>query len=172
VCAHTGWPVAHLWLVSDRDAAALHPGGAWHLPSRYKLFKDVTETAATAVECNLPRRVLRLREPAWIDDLTSDPTFRRRDAAIGTGLCSACALPVFVGDDVAGVVEFFTNHRTQRDGYVLEVLATVALDLGRVLERTRAAEALQNCEERLSACLGTPGDVKVTAHDAGMVVSY
>src|SRR5690606_16186989 len=44
VCANTGWPVGHAYLL-DEETGELVPTGVWHLSdeSRFRHFRDTTE---------------------------------------------------------------------------------------------------------------------------------
>ncbi|HLE85492.1 MAG TPA: GAF domain-containing sensor histidine kinase, partial [Thermoanaerobaculia bacterium] len=58
------------------------------------------------------------------------------------GLVSAIAFPLFVGQDVAGVVELYASHPIAPEPELLEVLGSIGTQLGRVVERARADRRL------------------------------
>ncbi len=71
VCAHTGWPVGHAYLL-DEAAGELAPSGIWHLDDAeaFETFRSVTEATRFAAGAGLPGRVLASGHPAWIFDVT------------------------------------------------------------------------------------------------------
>src|ERR1700756_4085441 len=58
VCAHTRWPVGHVYL--KNSAGVLAPTSLWHLdnPERYEPFRRVSEAMTFASGVGLPGRVL------------------------------------------------------------------------------------------------------------------
>ena len=50
-----------------------------------------------------------LKKPAWNVDVSTDPDFHRRHAALAAGLKADFAFPILVGQEVAGVLEFYAN---------------------------------------------------------------
>ena len=91
----------------------------------------------------LPGRVLASGEPAWIFDVTKDPNFLRAKLATEIGVRTGVAFPVLVGAKVAAVLEFFSAEAVEAYAPLMEVIAQIGTQLGRVVERTRAEEALQ-----------------------------
>ncbi|VIO72005.1 response regulator [Bradyrhizobium ivorense] len=153
VCAHTRWPVGHVHLTDP--AGALLSTKLWHLdhPERYKAFRDVSEALTFAPGTGLPGRVLEGRKPAWIVDVTKDDNFPRSKAALDCGLRAAFAFPVLVGDEVAAVMEFFSDEPAEPDDAKLTIMAHVGSQLGRVIERRRAEDALRLASQHKSQFL-------------------
>ena len=83
VCALTGWPVGHLYLLAADGTGELVTTKRWHLdkPGKYKTFQQVTEKTRFAPGIGLPGRVLQSGEPAWISDVTKDPNYPRAKLA-------------------------------------------------------------------------------------------
>lgn len=46
ICAYLGWPVGHVYLLSEKSKDELVPARIWHLkdPARFDTFRNVTET--------------------------------------------------------------------------------------------------------------------------------
>lgn len=153
VCAHTRWPVGHVLL---KDAAGqLASTSLWHLddPQRYEAFREVSEIMTFAPGVGLPGRVLEQRKPAWIVDVTQDANFPRSGAARDTGLRAGFAFPVLVGEEVVALMEFFSDEPAEPDDAVLAIMANVGGQLGRVVERQRAEEALRLASQHKSQFL-------------------
>ena len=158
VHAHTGWKVGHAyWSRSGGGpgggsgdtigepgdtAGELVPSGIWHGGS--PAFRAATERAP-AGELALPGQVLATGRPVWIPDVLRDPSFSRSAAAPDLG--AAMAVPVLAGSgderEVVAVLEFFSSRPAERDDRLLTLLADVGAQLGRVVDRVRAADALR-----------------------------
>ncbi len=137
VCAHTGWPVGHIYHLSPDRPNTLVSSDIWHLddPERFETFREVTEKTDFEFGVGLPGRVLASGKAAWIVDVTKDPNFPRARLADEIGVRTGFALPVLVGSEVAGVLEFFTADVIKPDKALLQVLTSIGTQLGRVIER-------------------------------------
>ncbi|MDT7553281.1 MAG: two-component system, sensor histidine kinase, partial [Pseudonocardiales bacterium] len=136
VCAYTGWKVSHVYW---RDNDALLPSSIWRGGS--PAFRSATEDTPMSSGTGLAGRVLATGAPVWIRDVLRDPTFVRAPAArdLGAGL----AFPVLAGDEVVAVLEFFSSAPAEPDEALLALLADVGRQLGRVVDRVRAEDALR-----------------------------
>lgn len=142
VCAHTGWPVGHVYLRSE-DGAELRPTKIWSLnpPEQYADFVRVTEANRMPAGIGLPGRVLADRKPHWIKDVVLDANFPRAQQA--ANLKSAFAFPVLTKAGVIAVLEFYTSEPYEPDKVLLEAMSQIGLQLGLVYERKRADAELR-----------------------------
>jgi len=152
ICANTGWPVGHLYLL-DAAAGDLAPARIWHIdhPDQFETFRRVTETIRFASGIGLPGRVLASGAPAWIRDVTKDPNFPRAQLVTEINVKGAFAFPVLVGPRVAAVLEFFSDKIAEPDKQLLEVMAQIGTQLGRVIERNEAAEQVLAAKDQAEA---------------------
>ena len=136
VCGHTGWPFGHALL---RDArGALASAELWHLahPHRFARLREATREPPGA---GVAGRVLERGEPVWSVSL---------DPGEEMGVSAGFAFPIRVGREVVGVLEFFSERAAEPDPPLLEVMSHIGTQLGRVVERRQALDALQESEER------------------------
>ncbi len=150
VCAFTGWPLGHAYLRDGDYANGLRPSELWHTSDdkRFIPFFRETEVLRMLPGVGLPGRVLVTGKPAWITDITKTH-FPRAKIAKGLGLTSAFAFPVLVQKEVGAVLEFFSLSTKKPDPALLEVMAHVGAQIGRVLERRRAAETIEKYQQHL-----------------------
>src|SRR5213082_322529 len=140
----------------EQEVAFVHllrPSRIWHDDGapRHDAFRRATEQTTLRRGVGLPGRVLATGQPTWIVDVTQDANFMRRDAAAEAGLRAGLAFPVTVGAEVAAVLEFFSPDAVAPNAALLDVLRHIGTQLGRVIERERAAEALREREALLGA---------------------
>jgi diguanylate cyclase (GGDEF)-like protein len=137
ICAHTRWPLGRAYM-REPSSGDLVPTSVWHVePSdRFAAFRRVTEHTRLAVGVGLPGRVLATGKPEWIADVTIDPNFPRKNL----GVRGAFAFPIHVDSEIGAVLEFFTAVAVAPDPALLEVMAHIARQLERVVERIRAQE--------------------------------
>ena len=147
VCTHTGWPVGHVYTLEG--ALRLQPSTLWHMddPERYEQFRLITEAMPLEIGAGLPGRVAESGKPAWVTDVKSDPNFPRARAAGDLGVVAGFAFPVLVGSNVVAVLEFFSPEPVVPDEALLDVMANIGTQLGRVVERSRIAAEMRRVDE-------------------------
>ena len=155
VCTHTGWPVGHAYVLSKTSHRELTPTTLWHLENleRFGTFREVTEATCFQPGIGLPGRVWDSGKPLWIIDVIKDSNFPRAKAAEDIGVRAAFGFPVLIGNEVVAVLEFFSDVPVEPDEGLLEVMAHVGTQLGRVIERRRAEDTLWENNFRLQQAL-------------------
>jgi PAS domain S-box-containing protein len=171
VCAHAGWQAGHAYLADG--TGHLEPTGIWHVaaPSAFPRFREATRQTRFAPGQGLVGRVSRSCEPVWIEDVSRDPTFVRAVAA-EEGIQAAAAFPVLVGREVAGVLEFFADRPLAADPGLMAVMANVGTQVGRVIERARAEEAMRLSEAKFAGIISISSDAIVSIDEDQRIVFY
>ena len=98
----------------------------------------------------LPGRVWSNREPIYISDIVNDANFPRAPIAAREGLHAAFGVPILLGGEVLGVMEFFSHEIRQPDQDLLDMMATLGSQIGQFIERKRAEEALHQAQAELA----------------------
>lgn len=152
VSLHTGWPVGHAYRLADDNPDKLVPTEWWHVdsPERFEVFRQVTEKTHFAAGEGLPGQVLATAKPAWITDVNQDPDFIRTGLARDIGVKAGFAFPVLADRKVVAVLEFFSDQVVEPDEPLLEVMAHIGTQLGRVIERTHAQKQVRERERQLA----------------------
>jgi PAS domain S-box-containing protein len=171
VCAHTGWPVGHAWLPAP--GGELASTGIWHLddPERFRGFREASEAMRFAPGAGLPGEVLAAGQPVWVEDLEGDAHFVRGRAG-QVPVRAAFALPVLIGREVAGVLEFFRDRPAAPDHALLEAMTHIGVQLGRVVERGRAREALRSSEARFAGIISISSDAIVSTDEEQRITLF
>jgi GAF domain-containing protein len=116
---------------------------------RFATFQQVTGTMWLAPGVGLPGQVCMTGKAAWIMDISKEPQVPRARSARDNGLRAAFAFLVLVGQEVAAVLEFFATQPRQPDAPLLDVMAHIGIQLGRVMERAQAEAALRKQTQAL-----------------------
>ena len=155
VCAYTGWPVGHVYVVIDEVSGELGPTSIWHLddPTKFQTFREVTECTTFKVGIGLPGRVTLAKKPAWIIDVNKDPNFPRANLAVDIGVKAAFGFPVLAGKDILAVMEFFSEEAKKPNERLLKLMGSVGSDIGRVFERQQAEVAIMTANVELKRTL-------------------
>jgi signal transduction histidine kinase len=142
VCEYTGWSFAQSWL-PHAGTTRLKLGPAWYSRAAgLDAFRKENERLGFAPEGGALERVGKNKEPEWVWDLQPATPAVRRPLMIQAGFRSWIGFPVLADGDVIAVIEFFDTELRNRDEGVLRLIATLASQLGPVIERKRAAEQI------------------------------
>jgi two-component system, cell cycle sensor histidine kinase and response regulator CckA len=149
VCAYTGWPVGHAYVLAGDGTGDLLPTRIWHFdqPQRFERFRLATEETRLPSGVGLPGRVLATGHATWLMDVTRDSNFPRLRAASDLGVRAGFAFPVLAGSSVVAVLEFFSSEAAEPDEPLLQAMAHIGTQLGRVFERQRAEEELRQAKQ-------------------------
>ncbi|MFI5288037.1 MAG: diguanylate cyclase domain-containing protein [Polyangia bacterium] len=144
ICSRTGWALGHAFIPSETSPHELIASEIWNEPLEdcYRPFRAATARARSSTELAIVRRAICERRPIWIGDL-AESGFQRGQAAIAGGLKSGLIFPVFAGAEVAAVLEFYATWPEPPELGLIEVMSSVGVQLGRVVERERAHQALE-----------------------------
>ena len=158
VCDATGWSVGEAWTPS-RDGTALECA-AWSVSNEaLDGFIRNSEWMTFAPGVGLPGRVWSSGKPLWVRDVTGDPNCSRSAYAQEAGLKAGVAVPVLAGDEVVAVMVFFMFEAREEDERFVSLVSAVAAQLGALVRRKRAEEALQQGERRFRALIENSGDM-------------
>ncbi|MDB5340721.1 MAG: chemotaxis protein methyltransferase CheR [Planctomycetaceae bacterium] len=150
VCEGLAWDFGSFWTV-DRETETLRCLECWHRPRlAFTEFEATTRSRSFRPGEGLPGRVWTAGQPAWILHVVDDANFPRAASAAKEGLHSAFGCPIMVGGRTLGVIEFFSQRIQESDPELLEMMATVAVQLAQFMERMSAEEQLRQSEQRFA----------------------
>jgi PAS domain S-box-containing protein len=170
VCAHTGWPIGHAYLPAENVTGAQVPTTFWHVddPGRFATFQAIIEGTCLTPGVGLLGRVLASGKTSWIEDVTEAPQVPWAQHATAVGVKAGFACPVLVGAKVAAVLEFFSTETGAPEAALLDAMAHMGTQLGRVIERRRA----EGTPARLAAILESSDDAIIGMTLEGTLVDW
>ena len=173
VCAHAGWDVGHAYLL-DPEAGELVPTAVWHLTDeeRFSEFRRVTEATRFAPGVGLVGRMLVDSRPEWVQDVMRSPGFVRAGHGVDLGIRAGLVFPILVGQDVVGVLEFYSTAAVEPDQALLDVMAQVGIQIGRVVERERAEQALRLSEAKFAGIISISSDAVVSVDEDQRIIFF
>jgi signal transduction histidine kinase/CheY-like chemotaxis protein len=75
--------------------------------------------------------------PVWLSLSGLDPNFPQRQLAVSAGFNSAIGIPVKMGDEFFGLIEFFTTVTMSDEREVLDIFESIGSEIGQFLHRKR-----------------------------------
>jgi PAS domain S-box-containing protein len=169
VCERTGWAIGQAWVRSP-DGRTLVCSPAWHATTDgLASFRRVTEALSFVPGIGLAGKAWEVGRPVWIRDVRSDPGFERGLFAEAVGLAGGVAVPVPAGEDVVAVIEFFVLEEREEDERLVALVSAVAAQVGALIARKQAEEALHLSEAHFRAVADSAADAIVSVDEQGNV---
>jgi signal transduction histidine kinase/low affinity Fe/Cu permease len=155
ICVLANAQIGHLYRAEHRYSNRLIPGKTWHIENGFdsQNFKQLTEEHIFESGIGLPGRVHKIKKPIWIERLDLDLNFPRANGPKPLSIKSGFAFPIFIGERITGVMEFFFSEQKKPDDDLLGLMGQTGIQLGRVLERRFSEkdkeQLLSSLEERV-----------------------
>jgi signal transduction histidine kinase len=142
ICHLSNAQLGHIYLAENRYSNRLLPEKIWHIESEvnFENFKELTEHHIFESGIGLPGRTHKIRKPVWIDNISEDSNFPRLKNKKNSLVKSCFAFPIFIGDEISGVMEFFFDSLKNSDDELLEVMEQIGIQIGRAMERRFSVE--------------------------------
>ena len=157
ICETLGWEHGALWR-KDAAAEVLRCVELWNPPgTSFPEFTALSRRTTFVRGAALPGRVWATGKPVWIPEVAKDPNLPRAPIATREGLRSALGIPVLFGAEVLGVLEFSSRKIRRPDDELLQLFATVGIQIGQFEERRRAENELKTLFETSRDLLGVAG---------------
>ncbi len=143
-----GWRLGSLWLV-DVESEGLRNAAFWRSKGiEAPEFEAASRRLVFRVGEGFLGRVWKNGKPEWVTDLAAADVFLRAEEARINGLRSVFELPILVGEETLGVIEFFSYETRPPDKDLIDIAVAVASQIGQFVERKRSEYALGMFEER------------------------
>ncbi|MEV4132476.1 ATP-binding protein [Dactylosporangium sp. NPDC049742] len=175
VCAATGWDAGHLCLPDERDRRVFVSTDIWYeeVPDSFGGLRSASEGLRFTYGGGIVGSAARTGRPVWTADVSTDVNFMRaRIPGATAGVGAAIAFPITARGVVAAVLEFFTLEPAEPDPRLLEIMADVGIQLGRVADRMAATQALRFGTERMERILDSCIEAFVAMDEGGMITGW
>ena len=137
-CETLDWEVGVLWKVDSQEGVLrsldICHAGSMETPE----FDQASQTYVFKKGMGLPGRIWESGEALWVDNVVTDPQFPRAPVALREGLRGAFGFPILIGNDVWGVLEFFSREIRQPDDELTKLANGVGGQIGQFTQRKRA----------------------------------
>ncbi|MBD2088844.1 PAS domain S-box protein [Microcoleus sp. FACHB-1515] len=156
ICTSLQWEMGELWTI-DFAAKSLSLRATWHATPQTRPLEAASRHISFTIGNGLPGKVWQTGEAFWIEDIATHGEFQRRSLAVDLDLHSACGFPIRSGDQVVGVLSFFSRSRQRFDAELLEMMTAIGQQVGQFIDRHQAEEALRQSEALQRIALNAAG---------------
>jgi PAS domain S-box-containing protein len=158
ICEFTGWNYGEAW-IPNAEGDTLVSSHAWY-GKQYNVesFRNSSKKFKFSPGVGSIGYVWSSQQPDWIPNLEDETEMAivRSHLAQAAGLKASLAIPI-VADraadkpEVLAVIAFFMSESCAEDKRQVEIVLTVATQLGALMQRKRAEEGLRESEARYCA---------------------
>lgn len=181
VCQATNWQYGEVWVPSS-DGNYLQASPAWCVqiedPAQQSLKEDFILARQEIQKFTFKKGEglagqVWLGRSLWIDNVLESNQFKRQDVAKALGLKAAFGVPILAGEKVVAVLVFFMFQSRPEDESLMQLISTVAAQLGSVLQRKQSVMDLEESQRRLSTLIDSlPGIAFVCRNDPSWMTTY
>jgi PAS domain S-box-containing protein len=170
ICHFTRCAMGQAWVPVD---GALVCSTGWYAKGYgFDQLRADSEQLRFGYGAGLPGRVWTTGQPCLLRDADDLDRFDRGAAARRSGVGEAIAVPVKTPTGLVAVLEFFVAYERVGEPGRLQRIARAAGELGPIIERRRAEDALRASEERFRGVTGAAMDAIVSADAEGRLRSW
>ncbi len=144
VSEFTGWPVGHAILLADNR----EPRDIWCLSNEKKFSRIIKKINSAAFQPGrgISGLTFERQEAIWSDNILTDKRLSDLKLPGNIGVRAGCGFPVNVNGKVQAVLEFYHEEALVPESALIDLIKEIAVQLGRVIERKIAIEALKESE--------------------------
>lgn len=145
ICETIEWNLGEAWIPSSDGKVLKCALGRYASDLSFSEFRQTTWQLSFAPGAGMPGRIWLSQQSEWIDDVStaSKEVFLRWELAAKVGLKSAFGVPILADNQVLAVLIFYRDKKLDRQPRLLELVSAVATQLGGLIQRKQAEEALR-----------------------------
>lgn len=153
VCEVTGWIYGEAW-VPCPDCNHLKYALSYHHPNeKLEMFSRKSKEMTFPPGIGIPGSAWSSKRPEWRPDVAMCDNFPHAQIATECGLKAAMGIPVIANNEVIAVLCFFVREHREEDVRLISLVSSVASQLGSLIKRKQAEDALYESEEKMKAIL-------------------
>jgi len=174
VCRTVGWSFGEAWIPDNLANVLRLSLSHCNSEEKHKYFREASEKFAFPADVGMPGRVWASKHSEWSQDVSiqSEKLFLRSKIASESGLRAALGVPIIADGNVIAVLVFFDCSALTENKQTVELITSVAAQLGLIMERKRAEDALRSSMATNKAILNAIPDLIFRINKAGIFVNY
>ena len=174
VCETVGWSFGEAWIPNEQENILKLSPSFYSSTEKLKYFRQRSLKFNFASGVGISGRVWATKKFEWIEDVaqhTETSVIRSKIAQVA-GLQTALGVPIIADEQVIAVFVFFDfSARTENQGTV-ELVSSVASQLGLIIERKQAEDALRSSMATNRAILNAIPDLIFRISRGGIFVNF
>jgi PAS domain S-box-containing protein len=151
VCKATGWDFGEAWVAADEKGSTIKYAPVWYYSdARLEEFAESSNKLLIITGHGMPGRVFQ-NNTEWRLDVSAggDKDFVRTGLAEKAGLKAGLGVPIVANNKVLAAIIFYMFETKEEDQHQIKLVSSVAGQLGSLMHRKMAEEALRKAHEDL-----------------------
>ncbi|BAQ64003.1 diguanylate cyclase/phosphodiesterase with PAS/PAC sensor [Geminocystis sp. NIES-3709] len=158
VCQETDWDFGEAWL-PNQEEEFFYYSTAWFSSDKNLLspdmislgdFKQESHNFTFPFSVGLPGNVATEKKAIWIEDITQEDWFLRKDLAKKCGLKTAFGVPILAGEEVVAILIFLCRQCLTIDKNLLGIVESIASQLGTIFKHKQIEIELHQSQRQLA----------------------
>ncbi|MBE9189498.1 PAS domain-containing protein [Gloeocapsopsis crepidinum LEGE 06123] len=174
VCDFTGWKFGEAW-IPKTNSHVLEYSPAWYgVSPELEKFRTLSQTFTFSLGVGIPGRVWESKHPEWIQDVSnvSETVCQRCQLVREVGFKAGVGIPIINRNEVLAILIFFMFEAYEEDQRLVEIISTVAIQLGSLIQRKQAEEALRSSVATNRALINALPDLLLRINKEGYFVNF
>jgi len=165
-----GWDLGGFWVVDDL-AVLLRCTQFWN-PRHPGVvnFEKLSYARTFSLGEDLPGTAWKERQPVWLPDVRAHHNFPRASVAKMDNICTGMAFPLYAGQRVLGVAEFFSHRERAPEPAIFDFLRALGGQIGIFLDRAHATDTLRQAEAQFRMAAERSYDVVFTIDEESNIL--
>jgi signal transduction histidine kinase len=140
VCHGLTWEIGHVFVRNQEDPSQICSSQDWFIEDGLEIdfFRKVSEESTCNPGEGLLGRCLQSREIQWVPNLAAYQFYRRPNPLPSARNVTAVAVPIFEGDSVTAVFEFYTSRSIVNPEPLRRLFGLVGIQVSNIIARIRA----------------------------------
>jgi len=168
VCEVTGWVFGEVWMPAA-DGRVLERSDIRHSVRADLLARDTVDVTSLTPGEGLAGRAWTSKQAVWVPNVEEDEAFARAAHATALGLKAGVAIPVLAAEEAVAVLVFYMYEVREQDERLVHLISVVSAQLGSLIRRKRAEDALRDSEENARRLIENLNDVIVVLDVEGRI---
>lgn len=171
ICDFTHWTMGQAW-IQNAEGTNLNCAVAYFRPD--PLLQQIhllSKGHPLSRGAGVAGKVWRDKGPVWFKDIHAAKDLPFSEVMHSAGFKSALGVPIIAHGQVIAVAEFYTTKPLEMNKGLTELVTALGTQLGPVVQRKQAEEALQRTISLLTSTLESTGDGILVVDSAGKVVT-
>ena len=150
ICEANDWKYGEAWLPLS-DGRVHECSVSWFASERFEEFRRMSKGMRLPTHLGTAGKIFASRTPQWIHPISQsdDSAFLRIQMAKEAGFQAALAVPVLDEGQVIAILLFFSENFESGDLRMLDVVHLLGLQLGLILRRKLAEEAVRDANQQV-----------------------
>ncbi|MDO8140714.1 MAG: response regulator [Candidatus Brocadiales bacterium] len=153
ICNFTGWVYGEAWMPNHANTLLVRNHRFYSYRDNFEIFTERSGEFTFPPGVGLPGLAWSEKQPVWVRDVTIDPNYLRTSIAREAGLKTGIAFPIIADNEVVAVIVFYHLKVEERNERLIKLILSVLSQIGLVIKRIQAEDALRVSEEKLRAIL-------------------